>query len=318
MGLASAALFGLNAIFVKIGMRGRVSDNGHFMSVLVNVMFLGSLLLFVSLPPWSWTGFGVFVLAGLMTTWLARGTSFMAIRLLGPARQGAILVSAPLFAAITGWIVLDEAITLIQAVGGIVVSLGLLLLLRSRMQVEEVGRAPHTEVGHVGASAIVEVTTTRTRRLRHTLRHDEFTRGFAVAMVAAVLFGAGFVARKWGLSYFPSAVGGAFLGACTALAMIVVRSTVRGTLRRLADDNLRAIPWWFVASGIATSLALFLQFSAFDHLPAWMVSLLQGTQAVWTLLWAYLFLRPEERIGRELVLSVAVVVVGVSIMTYGV
>lgn len=315
MGLASAALFGLNAIFVKIGMRRRPIDNGHFMSVLVNVLFLGTLMLWADLPEWNWVGFGAFVLAGLMTTWVGRGTSFMAIRLLGPARQGAILVSAPLFAAITGWFFLDEGITLVQAAGGVVISIGLLVLLRSRME-QEPDPTRADVVGEVGGST-VDVAVGRSSRIRNAVRHDQFTRGFVVAVLAAMFFGAGFVARKWGLSHYPSAVGGAFLGACTALSMIVIRKAAQRTLTHLVNDNFRDIPWWFVAGGTASSLALFFQFNAFDYLPAWVVSLLQGTQAVWTLLWASIFLRHEEHISRELVISVTLVAVGVAIMTYG-
>lgn len=316
MGLAAAALFGLNAVFVKIGMRRRPIDNGHFMSVLVNVLFLGTLMLWATLPEWSWVGLLAFVIAGLMTTWIGRGTSFMAIRLLGPARQGAILVSAPLFAAITGWIFLDEGITLVQATGGAIISIGILVLLRSRIEQEEPGA--EELVADVGASATVEVVTRLGPRLRSAIRDDRFTRGFVVAVLAAIFFGAGFVVRKWGLSYLPTAVGGAFIGACTALSMIFLRTAVRGSLAHLVNDNFREVPWLFVAGGLASSLALFLQFSAFDQLPAWVVSLLQGTQAIWTLLWASIFLRDEERISRELVLSVALVVVGVGVMTYSI
>lgn len=317
MGLASAALFGLNAVFVKIGMRRRPIDNGHFMSVLVNVFFIGVLMLFVTLPAWSWAGFAAFVLAGLMTTWVGRGTSFMAIRLLGPARQGAILVSAPLFAAITGWFFLDEGITLLQALGGVVISIGILLLMRARAPQQQDSPIGDSEVADLAALSGVETVMTRTARLRTAIRHDDFTRGFMVAILAALFFGSGFVARKWGLSYLPSAVGGAFFGACTALSMITLSAAARGRFRDLVNDNLRKIPWWFVGGGTAASLALLLQFSAFDYLPAWAVSLLQGTQAVWTLMWTWLFLRHEERIGKELVISIGFVVCGVTIMTLG-
>lgn len=315
MGLASAALFGLNAVFVKIGMRRRSVDNGHFMSILVNVLLLGTAMLWTNLPKWSWIGFIAFVLAGLMTSWLGRGTSFMAIRLLGPARQGAILMSAPLFAAIIGWLFLGEAITLLQATGGTIISVGILILLRSRMN--QRNDPQEVVVGEMGQSAAVELPGGRSVRLRTAIRHDDFTRGFVVATISAFFFGAGFVARKWGFSHFPSAVGGAFLGTCTALPMILLRTTVQRDLRRLLDDNFREIPWWFVAAGTASSLALFLQFSAFDYLPAWIVSLLLGTQAVWTMAWTSIFLRTDERISRELIFSVGCVVFGVGIMTYG-
>jgi drug/metabolite transporter (DMT)-like permease len=317
MALAAGALFGLNAVLIKIGMRRTVADNGHFMSVFVNVLFLAVLMLFVSLPYWSWAGFAGFILAGLLTTWLGRGASFMAIRLLGPARQGAILVSAPLFAAIAGWVFLGEGITLLQALGGVIISIGLLVLLRSRVD-EKPQALVESEIADAILAAPPEApTTTEWTPVQSVHRNVEFTRGFFVAVMASVFFGFGFVARKWGLSHLPSPIGGAFFGACTALSMILLGSAVRGHFARLLAENLRQIPWWFVAGGVTTSVSLFLQFSAFNYLPAWVVSLLQGTQAVWTLLWAWLFLRHEDPIGRELVVSIALVVVGVAIMTYG-
>lgn len=283
----------------------------------MNVIFLGSLMIFVTLPSWSWTGFVVFVAAGLMTTWLGRGTSYMAIRLLGPARQGAILVSAPFFAAIIGWLFLGESVTLIQALGGILISIGLLVLLRSRLKVEE-KKERVALLSDVGAASAAEVVSSRPERIRAAVGQDDFVRGFILALVAAVFFGAGFVVRKWGLTYYPHAAAGAFFGACTAMAMILLRSIISGRLEQLIHENLREVPWWFVAGGTTSSIAVFLQFSALDHLPAWIVSLLQGTQAIWTLLWAWLFLRQEEQIGSELITSIVLVVSGVAIITYGV
>ncbi|MDQ4028012.1 MAG: DMT family transporter [Actinomycetota bacterium] len=315
MALAAGALLGLNAVFIKIGMRRGRIDNGHFMSVLVNVLFLGVVMLFVSLPRWSWIGFGGFILAGLLTTWLGRGSSFTAIRLIGPPRQGAILVSSPLFAAIGGWFFLGEGITLVQGLGGLITLVGLWVLLRSRLKSESSpshsGMA-HTLIEAPDATEPISATRAETADSRH-----DFTRGFLIALMAAFFFGSGFVARKWGLSYFPSAVAGAFFGACTALSMIVLSSAARGNVRRLLEENFRQIPWWFVAGGIALSISLLLQFSSFSYLPAWIVSLLLTTQAVWTLLWTWLFLRDEERIGRELLLSIAFVLAGVAVMTYG-
>jgi drug/metabolite transporter (DMT)-like permease len=314
MGLGAAALFGLGAIFVKFGMRRMKVDNGHFMSVLVNVLSLGALMLFVALPEWDWTGFAGFILAGVMTTFLGRGTSFKAIRLLGPSRQSAILVSSPLFAAIAGWFVLNEAITPLQALGGAVVTIGLLVLVRSHGGDEDEQPAAHDALGGYPGDVTV---ATRRERVRTAVKADPFLHGFLVAIASSVFFGAGFVARKWSLGYWPSAVGGAFLGAATALSLILLRAAGRGRLGRLINDNLRNLPWWFVAGGLTSTLALILQFHAFDHLPAWIVSLLQGTQGVWTLLFAYIFLRREERLGAPVVVSVALVTAGVAIMTYG-
>lgn len=318
IGLTSALLFGLTAVFIKIGMRRRPVDNGLFMSVLVNVLFLGALMLFISLPEWSWPGVAGFVVAGLMATWIARGASFVAIRLLGPARQSAILVSAPLFAALIGWFFLGEGMTLLQAGGGVVVSVGLLVLIRSRIDSEaSTPDGQGLEIGSVGSSSGLELVTTRRARIQHIFRHDDFVRGFIAACAAAMLFGASFVVRKWSFDYFPSAVAGGFFGTVTAMTMITLDAAAKGKIRRLIDDNLRDIPWWFVGAGAASTIALLLQFSAYGYLPAWIVGLLLGTQAVWAVLWAWLLLRHEELIGWELLVSIGLVVGGVAIMTYG-
>lgn len=315
IGLTSAALLGLTAVFIKIGMRRRSVDNGHFMSVLVNVLLLGILMLFISLPEWRWPGVAGFVVAGLMGPWLARGASFVSIRLLGPARQSAVLIAAPLFAAITGWFFLGEGMTSLQAAGGVVVSVGLLVLMRSRMDTETSARDPHAF--EVGSPSGVELVITRGARVRRTLRHDEFLRGSVAALAAAMLFGASFVVRKWSLFYFPSAVAGAFFGSVTAIIMITLGVGARGKMGRLIDDNVREIPWWFVGAGAASAIAVLLQFIAYGYLPAWIVGLLLGTQAVWAVLLARLFLRHEEPIGREVPASIALVLGGVGIMTYG-
>lgn len=307
LGLFSAAFFGLSAICVKIGMRGRPLDNGHFMSVVLNCLLIGLVVLLVDLPPWSWTGFVVFVFAGVMTTFLARGSAYTAIRYLGPARQSTILISAPLFAAIIGWLVLGEGVKLLQVIGGLVILLGLVVLIRAKIREEDRGRSSSAGVRIEDANLDTEAG--------NPFSSSRFTKGFLFALTAALLFGSGFVVRKLGLAYYASPVAGAFFGAMTALAAIAVSMSITGEVNRLIDDNLRRIPWWFVLGGMTSTLALLGQFKAFDYLPAWIVSLLQSTQVVWTLLWSYLFLRQEETIGWPLVLSVMLVLIGVGLMT---
>lgn len=312
LGLASAVLFAISAVCVKIGMRVRPSDNGHFMSVVLNCAIIGIVMLAVDLPPWSWIGFIVFVLAGVMTTFLGRGTSYAAIRYLGPARQSAILISAPLFAAVTEWFVLHEEIGALQAIGALIVSLGLVILAKAKIEKEQRdhGTLDRGVAVHLSSAAARPSTPSGGR-----FASRRFAKGFSFALVAAIFFGAGFVVRKLGLAYYDSAVAGAFFGAMTALTAIVVSTGTSGRINDLVDDNFRRIPWWFVVAGVSSTLALLAQFTAFGYLPAWIVSLLQGTQAVWTLLLSYLFLRREEPLGWKLVLSMALVMIGVAIIT---
>jgi drug/metabolite transporter (DMT)-like permease len=174
-----------------------------------------------------------------------------------------------------------------------------------------VDRHPRDAQEVEGAPGVEAVVDTQAPALRKSASIT----GFLFALAAAMLFGVGFVVRKAGLAGYDSAVAGAFIGAMTALGMIIVSAGARRQLDGLVEANFRRVPWWFVAGGVASGFALLAQFKAFDYLPAWVVSLLQGTQAVWTILFSYLFLRDEEDIGWRLLLSIGLVVCGVAVMT---
>ncbi|MGH8912774.1 MAG: EamA family transporter, partial [Acidimicrobiia bacterium] len=106
-----------------------------------------------------------------------------------------------------------------------------------------------------------------------------------------------------------------FIGAAAAISMQLLGDTVTGQVGWRLRENIRRIPWWFVGAGAFTSAALIAQFFAFGYLPAWVVSLLQGTQVLWTLLLAAVVLRQEERIDANLMVSVGLVFLGVTAIT---
>ena len=91
---------------------------------------------------------------------------------------------------------------------------------------------------------------------------------YVIASGAPVFFGMAFVFRKWGLERFDSAVIGAFVGALSAYIVIVLIDAVRGMLAERARSNFKDVSWWFVAAGVATSVALLSQFLAFTYLEA--------------------------------------------------
>lgn len=281
LGLTSAICFASASVCFKIGQRDRETDNGLFLSILVNVVILGVIVAFLTWPAWDAAGFAALVVGGLLGSVGGRSANLKAIRMIGPSRSNAFLAANPVVAAIAGWFVLDETFGIQEAIGGALVVAGLVWLISSRT-------APGSP--HAGGLPLA---------------------GFLWAIGAPIFFGLAFVARKWGLALFPGAVIGAFIGAAAAFALIAAGDARTGMLTDRVRQNLVDVPMWYLAAGVFTTLALLSQFTAFSFLPAWVVGILQGTQGIWTLMLGWLFLRQEEHIDRALVGSVVLVLLGV-------
>ena len=279
-GLTAAFCFSLTSVLVRIGQRTRPNDDGVFISVLVNVIVLGIYAALVPWPAWDTSAMISFIIGGVIGTVGGRTSLLRAVRLIGPSRSNAFLTGTPAVAALAGWLALGETLTPIEVLGGTIVALGLLWLIRARS-------------GDAGGGA------------QAPLFH------YVIAAGAPISFGLAFVFRKWGLERFDSSVVGAFVGAASAYLVIVLIDAVRGVLGERARSNFRDPSWWFVGAGISTSAALLSQFTAFTYLEAWVVGILQATQGIWIIILSILFLKGDERIDRALIGSVALVIAGV-------
>lgn len=103
-------------VLIRIGMHTSLSDDGHFMSVLTNVVLLSLTISFVGFGDASVQGIVAFLIAGLLTTFLGSKLTLRAIRLLGPSRPGILLMASPCVVAILGVLFLEEAVTLVEGV----------------------------------------------------------------------------------------------------------------------------------------------------------------------------------------------------------
>jgi drug/metabolite transporter (DMT)-like permease len=283
LGLAAAICFAAAAIFFRVGQRSRPDDNGLFLSILVNVLIMGFIAALLTWPTWNLEGFVALAVGGVIGTVGGRSSNLKAIRIIGPSRANAYVTATPVAAAIAGWFLLDETLGFQEFVGGSLIVVGLLWLVRSRSAALGFDSPPPVA-------------------------------GYLWAVAAPTFFGLAFVVRKWGLARFPGAVIGAFIGAVAALLVTSALDAGVGKLRSTLRTNLRDASWWYVGAGVFTTLALLSQFTAFSYLPAWVVGILQGTQALWTLALGWIFLRQEEHIDRTLVGVVLLVMSGVTLI----
>lgn len=283
-GLLTAIFFAFGSIFARIGQRGRPDDDGMFLTVLVNVLALGAVVLFIEPPAWNARGVTALIAGGIVGTVFGRGFLLRTIRLLGPARASGFVVGTPVVAALGGWLILDESITVIEGVGGAITLAGFWLLAKAR------------STGNLGDEPV-------------PLWH------YAVAVGAPLFFGAAFVFRKYGLELYPDSYRGAFLGAASAFPIIVLIDAVQGKLPERIRSNFSNISWWWVAGGLATSAALLSQFTAFRYLEAWKVGIFAGTQGIWAMVFSATFLKNDDKLDRTAVLSVAMSTIGVIIIS---
>lgn len=283
-GLLTAIFFAFGSIFARIGQRGRPDDDGMFLTVLVNVLALGTVVLFIEPPAWNARGITALIAGGIVGTVFGRGFLLRTIRLLGPARASGFVVGTPVVAALGGWLILDESITIIEGVGGAITLAGFWLLAKAR------------STGNVTDEPV-------------PLWH------YAVAVGAPLFFGAAFVFRKYGLELYPDSYRGAFFGAASAFPIIVLIDAVQGKLPERIRSNFSNISWWWVAGGLATSAALLSQFTAFRYLEAWKVGIFAGTQGIWAMIFSATFLKNDDKLDRTAVLSVVMSTIGVIIIS---
>jgi drug/metabolite transporter (DMT)-like permease len=255
------------------------------MTIFVNVVMLGMIGVFVPRPDWSSTGIAALAAAGLVGMIGGRYTNLRAIRYVGATRASVFITATPVVTAAAGWAALDEPLGFVDAFGGFLVMASLAVLIRTR-------------------STAAAVSTHEAHERPHVI-------GYVFAVAAPVLFGLAFVLRKWGLREFDSAVLGVLIGGTTALVYLVLVDLARGRFAARMSENFSSINWWFVGAGAAISFALISQFWAFTLIPAWVVAVLQSTQALWVMGLSYVLLRSEERIDLTLIGSAAVVAAGV-------
>jgi len=282
LGLVAALMFGAASLLARVGMRTSPRDDGLFLTIVVNVVMLGGIALFVSRPPWSTKGVAALAAAGIVGVVAGRYANLRAIRYVGATRTGVFLSGAPLVTATAGWVALDESVGLVDAIGGGLILASLVVLILSRSTAAAVPGSQNRGTHDGGRSIVV---------------------GYLFAIATPILIGLTLAIRKWGLQSYDSAVLGAFIGSAAAFTLFLVFDLASGRLRARIVDNFAEVNWWFVATGAAISIAVLTQFMAFAFAPAWVVGVLQATQALWVLLLSYSFLRGEEHIDLTVVVT---------------
>lgn len=282
LALVPAVLWGFSPILSKRGMAG---GGGSLQAALVVVtvdstlyavalVATGGLAVAAGLTP---AATALFLGAGVVGTAIGRLAVFVGVDRVGASVNSAVISARPLFAGVLAVGLLGEPVTpfTVAGIGVLVVGLAVLALSRG---------------GDIGGWR---------------------PRDLVFPLVAAAAFGAGNVARKYGLDAFEDvsvlqAVALNELGALLTLggyAVLAGRDDVLGAPRRTYA--------YFAGSGTITAVALLSLFAALELGRVVVVDPLAATAPLFTAVFAAVLLRDLERVTPRLVAGAVLVVVGV-------
>lgn len=280
--LLSAMLFAITYLLVERGQRRRtVADNGIFASVVPNVVTIGAVTVVLGLvqglPPLNVEGLAIFVLAGLLTTYLGRVFQFASQKRIGPTRATSYRITSPAFTAVIAVLFLGEVLGIGSIFGMTLVGAGLWLLMRS---------------GGTGG-------------------RGEDRLGIALALCSAMSFGAGHATRKLGLQLIPSPFIGAFVGSCVALTAHLLKLRSSGQVRQVWRETFLPVEWNLLGAGIVAGFAQMALYLSFALAPVSLAAALSATEPLFTALFARRF-GSADRNSPQALLGIAITVLGVA------
>lgn len=194
LALLSMVCFGSNILLSRHAMARMPVALGFFVVLSVNIVFAGAVFgveLMLRETPfiWQWKEAGLFALAGVVGTYLARRFLFDTVSILGPARASVLHSSAPAFTLVAAWIIVGERLGAFELGLMALVMAGLLCMQPSQGRVAS---------EHQPAGALLR-------------------RGIMLGVLTVTGFGLGNVFRGLAMRTWNEAVFGTLITAVTAL-----------------------------------------------------------------------------------------------------
>jgi drug/metabolite transporter, DME family len=279
--LVNAFLFALHNMFTKKALRYSNPATAVISGLLINIIFLWGLsVLFAPLSSLTGAAILIFAVVGLFQPGLTRLLSYKGIDTLGVAITDPIRATTPLFSAMMAIIFLGEKLTLPIVVATLMIMAGITLLSWRNGSMKLAGSAVY----------------------------------LWYPIAASALAGATQVVRKFGLAAVPHPL---IAAAVTATSSFVVSILTLWYVERSQQTwkMNRQCFWWFLAAGLTISVAMVCIYYALDLGKVSVVIPIASTGPFFSLILAATFLRDVERVTSKIVLSAAMIVGGVLLLT---
>jgi drug/metabolite transporter, DME family len=280
--LANAFLFALHNLFTKKALRYSNPATGVISSLLINIVFLWAMaILLVPMANVSLASILIFVGVGFFQPGLTRLLTYKGIDTLGVAITDPIRASTPLFSALMAIIFLGEDITLPIVAATLMIIAGIILLSWRRDSMQLAGSAIY----------------------------------LWYPIAASALAGASQVVRKFGLAAVPHPFLAAAITASSSLVVSVLTIWYVEKTQESWKMNRQCF-WWFLAAGVTVSLAMTCIYYALDLGKVSVVIPISSTGPLFSLILTAIFLRGVERVTLRIVVSAAMIVGGVMLISW--
>ena len=274
--LVNAFLFALHNMFTKKALRYSMIS-----SLLINIVFLWGLsILFVPLSSVTVASILIFVAVGFFQPGLTRLLAYKGIDALGVAISDPIRATTPLFSAMMAIIFLGEQITLPMIVATLMIIAGIILLSWRSGSMRLAGSAVY----------------------------------LWYPIAASALAGATQVVRKFGMAAVPHPFLAAAVTATSSFVVSILTLWYVEKSRETWKMNRQCF-WWFLSAGVTISIGMVCIYYALDLGKVSVVIPISSTGPFFSLILAAIFLRDVERVTPRIVVSAAMIVGGVVLLS---
>ena len=307
LALGALLCFSGNVLLVNISSRRLKQEVGFLLALGTNVLFAGLLVVgqYVLLgQPFrpQWPAIGWFVLGGLLTSYLGRWCFFLSVRNIGPTRASSLQITNPVFAAAAAWLFLGEALPPVAILFVLAVVGGLWLTTRVRAVAPEPVPVVVAGTGEqVGAGAA-----------RPSSRRSLSVGQVGLALLGAVAYGLGNVARSAGVRDWGAPVFGSLVGAAAGLVLFaVIHTDLRSLAAEVRRGDRLGIGLW-VLSGVITIVAQMSLIGATLYIPVAVAVVISAAIPVVILPVSVLCLRRTESVTVSTAAGALLVLAGVT------
>lgn len=291
LAVLALALFSANVFVVRSASVRLDQQVGFLVALVANVVFAAGLF-GADLArraggfTWDMRAFWTFALAGVLASYLGRRGFFRSVETLGPSRASAVQITSPVFAAVLAWVLIGEALGLLDVLLIAMVISGLYL---TTLPARGAGKTPPLS----GGRAAVPVAA------------------LWPALFSAMAYAGGNVLRAHALDAWREPVFGGLVGAVAGTLAYVLLHVRSNRLRSHEPIPLTGLLLWALAGGLTISAQIAV-IAATGYLPVAIVLAVSSALPLVVVPVSLLVLRNVEALRLAAVPGTALILVGVT------